>query len=150
MPDSAPIRIPTTYAMPCETFRFAWRNERFVLAVFRLRPGPKRNGPAGRASSPLPARQSKVQVTAKKLRKSALKPLKSLSRVTLCAGRVRSPALFERVQSVRRPGPPGVAARRSPHYTCAAQFSLPQPKGASPWPSSPTSSLALSHPRPSR
>jgi hypothetical protein len=23
-----------TYDMPCETIRFAWRNERFVLAVF--------------------------------------------------------------------------------------------------------------------
>jgi hypothetical protein len=26
--------ISRTYDMPCETFRFAWRNERFVLAVF--------------------------------------------------------------------------------------------------------------------
>jgi hypothetical protein len=31
--------IPMAYGPPCETFHFAWRNERFVLAAFQLRPG---------------------------------------------------------------------------------------------------------------
>jgi hypothetical protein len=43
MTDSAPITIPMTYAMPRETFRFAWRNGPLLAsAAFS---GPKRNGP---------------------------------------------------------------------------------------------------------
>jgi hypothetical protein len=34
MTDSAPITISTTYAAPRETFRFAWRNERFRFGRF--------------------------------------------------------------------------------------------------------------------
>jgi hypothetical protein len=83
MTDSAPVTIPTTYGPACETFRFAWRNERFVLTVFRLRPGPKRNGPAGRPPS---SDLGEVEACLpKKLRESAPKIMKSLSRVTLCA-----------------------------------------------------------------
>ena len=45
---------------------------------FGLRPGPKRNGPAAR---PRPsARQSELEVAAKKLRESAAKTLESLAR----------------------------------------------------------------------
>jgi hypothetical protein len=82
MTDSVPIMIPTTYDPARETFCFASRNERFVLAAFRLRPGPKRNGPVGRASSSDPGEVEACLL--KKLRESARKILKSLSRVTLC------------------------------------------------------------------
>src|ERR1700734_4184732 len=83
MPDSASIMIPMTYDQTCETFRFAWRNERFVLAVFRPRRGPERNGAVGRPSSSIGASE---RVAAKKLRKSAAKALESLAPVNSCAG----------------------------------------------------------------
>src|SRR6185437_864286 len=47
MPDSPVIRIPMAYVMPCETLRFASRNERFVLPVFQPRRRTKRNAGAG-------------------------------------------------------------------------------------------------------
>lgn len=77
--------ISRTYDPAYETFRFAWRNERFVLAVFRLHPGQKRNPrqPPALLGS---ARQSELAVAAKKLRRSAPKTLESLCRVNLCAG----------------------------------------------------------------
>ena len=78
MAASAPIRISTTYAMPCEAFRFAWRNEDFVLAVFSAssRPDTKQPGP-------LPSSSDRGEVEAcllKKLRESAPKIMKSLNR----------------------------------------------------------------------
>jgi hypothetical protein len=109
MTDSAPIMIPTTYDPACETFRFAWRNERFVLAVFWLRPGSKRNGPVGRPSS---SDRGEVEACVpKKLRESAPKIMKSLSRVTLC-GCVHS-ALYMRLLAERA----GVG-RPLPETTC--------------------------------
>jgi hypothetical protein len=45
MPDSAPITISMSYTMSCQTFRFAVRNERFVLAFSTSsRPEAKRPG----------------------------------------------------------------------------------------------------------
>src|SRR5579863_9776658 len=70
MPDSALIMIPVAYDMPCETSRFAGRNEGFVLA------GGVRDA----------ARQITSGSAATKLRKGAGKPMKLLARVTLCAG----------------------------------------------------------------
>src|SRR5579863_5342188 len=71
MPDSALIMIPAAYDMPCETSRFAGRNEGF------------RFGPGG-------VRDAALQITsgsaATKLRKGAGKPMKLLARATLCAG----------------------------------------------------------------
>jgi hypothetical protein len=55
------------YARRSETFRFASRNERFVLPVLVE---------SGRARS----------VLAEKLRKRAAKALESLARINLCAG----------------------------------------------------------------
>src|SRR5690242_4132754 len=52
MPDWLVIRIPMAYAMPCETLRFASRNERFVLPVFQPRRRAKRNGAAGAGPCP--------------------------------------------------------------------------------------------------
>jgi hypothetical protein len=53
MTDSAPIMIPMTYGMPCETFRFAWRNEGFVFTRFSAssRPEAKWPGRSDRAGS---------------------------------------------------------------------------------------------------
>jgi hypothetical protein len=50
MRDSVPLMIPMTYDMACETFHFAWRNERFVFARFSAssRPEAKRPGPLDR------------------------------------------------------------------------------------------------------
>src|ERR1700677_2691157 len=47
MVDSAPVVIPMTYDMPCETFRFAWRNERFVFARFSVSSRPGRSDRTG-------------------------------------------------------------------------------------------------------
>jgi hypothetical protein len=121
-----------TYAMPCETFRFAWRNERLVLSVsanklcncqaLRRRPLHRPSGgppphfmgedEAGSGTF-LPCREAAgegVRLATRgpslgvtKLHKSALKSLQSLVRVTLYAGRVRPPPLFERLPSVRCP-----------------------------------------------
>src|SRR6185437_14003050 len=85
MPDSALIRIPMAYGMPCETVRFAWRNDRFVSPVFQ----PRR---AGRTLQDRPSRRRlRREVRGEtwrlpKLRKGADKAMKSLAPVTLCAG----------------------------------------------------------------
>src|ERR1700723_2971335 len=88
--------ISMVYDPACETVRCAWRNERFVLggfsasswaeALWRGRPG--RPCPIGalrheNGGSSLPASKAGWAVT--KVHRSALKIMKSLRRVTLCA-----------------------------------------------------------------
>ncbi len=86
-----------------ETVRFVWRNNSFRFRCFWLRRRPKRNGhrrlrrpdrdlgkpaQAGRRGPALVgADEGGLEVPSrKKLRKGAVKPLKSLARANLCAG----------------------------------------------------------------
>lgn len=97
------------YDHACETFRFASRNEHFALAIFRFIMRQKRNRLAARpSSSDRPERTSGLAV--EKVRESALKRLKSLSRVTLCAsasGMCRRGAV-----ALAGPPPPGSSSGR--------------------------------------
>src|SRR5689334_7193049 len=54
MPDSAPRTIPMTYAMQCETLRFAGRNDGVVLPGFR----PRRGARLAAARAFLPCREA--------------------------------------------------------------------------------------------
>src|ERR1700751_2802492 len=48
--DSQPVMISMAYDEPHETFRFAWRNERFVLSVFGSVLARSANSTTGRQS----------------------------------------------------------------------------------------------------
>jgi hypothetical protein len=86
MSDSAFIMIPMTYALPCETVRFAWRNGLSAVAGFS-------GSSLARNKTTLPVfdwwrrceRASDLKLCPQKLRKGALKPLKQLVHVNLCA-----------------------------------------------------------------
>ena len=106
-----------------ETVRFVWRNATFRFRGFWLRRRPKRNGPAasGVQIATLESLPELVEGTlrwwartragwkfqaAKKLRKGAVKPLKSLARANLCAGAERrgaSPAATGQERDVLTP-----------------------------------------------
>ncbi len=111
--DSPLIMISMTYDQQCERLRFASRNESLSFSLFRPRRRPKRNGAVVRFASGglrprrdfvdrdcpanlegdffeaalrrLKTRSSDKSQDAEKLRKSALKSLKQLVRVNLCA-----------------------------------------------------------------
>src|ERR1700722_735413 len=80
--------IATTYAVSCETARFAWRNEPPAFDEVRFRLRLKRNT----ATPPPPPSWAlgRLETSLQKLRESALKLLKSLAGVNLCAARRRS------------------------------------------------------------
>jgi len=79
--------IATTYAVSCETARFAWRNEPPAFDEVRVRLRLKRNT----ATPPPPPSWAlgRLETSLQKLRESALKFLKSLAGVNLCAARRR-------------------------------------------------------------
>jgi hypothetical protein len=94
--DSLPVMISTVYDPARETVRCAWRNERFVLGGFSVssRAGSAMARPTSRPCSIGALRRQKVEAhllhrrrdfEVTKLHKSALKIMKSLRRVTLCA-----------------------------------------------------------------
>jgi hypothetical protein len=86
MSDSAFIMIPMTYATSCETARSAWRNGPSAFAGFsRFVSGPKRNDAAAFDWRRRCERASDLELCPQKLRKGALKPLKQLVHVNLCA-----------------------------------------------------------------
>jgi len=86
MSDSALIMIPMTYEHRCETNCFAWRNGPSVFAGFSVSSlarnettqPPSTGGGVANA-------QGDLKLCRQKLRKAALKPLKQLVHVNLCA-----------------------------------------------------------------
>ena len=109
MSDSAFIMITMTYALPCETARFAWRNGPSAVAGFS-------GSSLARNETTLPVfdwwrrceRASDLKVCPQKLRKGALKPLKQLVHVNLCVAWEALSSAVERrsLQSPPRFAPP--------------------------------------------
>jgi hypothetical protein len=116
--------IPMAYDPLGETFRFAWRNIRFVVAA---------SGPSSRlatqcarrllcSSRPLQTAGDPESSSEKKLRESALKSRKSLARVNFCAGRA-SGSLKLFVRATQKSTNPGCARpdQRSPERSRASE-----------------------------
>jgi hypothetical protein len=127
MTDSVPVRISTIYMMRCETIDFASRNEPLVLAVF---PFIEDRGETASRRPDLALRR--VKASWKLLEKVTPKRSQGLGIVSARNFVRRSPALFERLQSLRCRAPWGCRAafaslyvRRSIFFTATERRQYP-------------------------